>query len=381
MATQFKLLHPGDISPALWQDFAAVRNLSTRYDSPFFDPDFARLVSEVREDTRMGIVEDSGALVGYWPLHARSGGWARPIGGPFSDWHAPILHPDMHISPDSFLRGLGLTGFTGFGFKSRPQDGHARLSRSGANLAILNTDWQDYINTQQEYWPKHFKKMRRVYRKAKQDFSQLQFIWDDRSVLHFDRLMTMKRTQYKSTGLHDVLKADWARKLIDRLRHFEGPRLRSRQSTLLFDGEFVASEFNLQSDRVLHGWLVGFDYKFSAYSPGHMLVQEMLQAMCPDGLKIYDMGPGEERHKRHYTNMQTAMDIGVITGRSAPFSPIRTFGKLWRGGEKHLPARMAENMARLRRRTDQIMLAETEYDARLAGLGYAFQKRAFKSTH
>lgn len=378
---QFRLLHPADISSDLWRDLATLRNLDARYDDPFFDPDFARLVSEVREDTRIGIAEDNGDLIGFWALHERSGRWARPIGGPFSDWHAPVVHPDTHICPGEFLTGLDLSGLTGFGFKPSLTCQYARMSRIGANMADLSAGWDDYIATQEHYWPKHFKKLRRVYRKTEREFSETQYIWDDRSDAHFDRLISMKRAQYNATGLHDVLKAEWARKLVDRLRHFEGARLRTRQSTLMFDGAFAASEFNLQSDTVLHGWLVGFDTQFGPYSPGYMLIQEVLQSMCRDGLTVYDMGPGQDDYKRNYTNMQMPIEIGVIPGSSASLSPMRVFGKLWREGEEILPESLATSMARLRRRTDQIVLSETEFDARVSGLITAFHKRGFKAAN
>ncbi|MEM1087037.1 MAG: cellulose biosynthesis protein CelD, partial [Pseudomonadota bacterium] len=70
------------MSAELWTAYTALRDARSLYDDPFFDPDFARLVGQVREDTRIGVAFDGEDVVGFWPLHERPGLWARPIGGP-----------------------------------------------------------------------------------------------------------------------------------------------------------------------------------------------------------------------------------------------------------------------------------------------------------
>ena len=372
---KFRLLHPRQISDALWQEFADLRDAQPLYDDPFFDPDFARLVADVREDTRIGIVEQGSDLLGFWALHERAGGWARPIGGPFSDWHAPVLRSGTDLCPGDFLRGLDLSGFTGFGFMPTLECTYPTMQRTGAHIADLSMGWEAYLATQQTYWPKHFKKMRRVYRKVEREFSEYSFAFDDKNEAHFEDLIQTKRAQYTQTGLHDVLKAEWARALLDRLRHFQGARLSARLSTLKFEGNIAASEFNLQSDTMLHGWLVTYKPGYSAYSPGHLVLHELFPSLVNAGLKAYDLGPGQASYKRNYTNLQLPIETGVIQGASSALSPIRAFGTMWRGGEKYFPNSVAHAMGRLRRRTDQIVLAEPELEGRLKGLWFAVQNR------
>ena len=372
---KFALYRPAQMSRELWQAYTALRNARAIYDDPFFDPDFARLVGEVREDTRIGVATKGEDVVGVWPLHERPGGWSRPIGGPFSDWHGPIVQPEHNLTAQTFLNGLGLSGMTVFGLQPQAEPMPKGMTRVGANMTDISMGWNAYFAAQQQAWPKHFKKMRRLYRNVERDFSELQFNWDDRSDTSFKRLIGLKQDQFARTGFHDVLKPEWARGLLDRLRSYEGPRMRVRLATLCFDGQHAASEMNLQSDTVMHGWLTGFERDLGGYSPGNMLVQEMLPQMPGEGIQTYDAGPGLDHYKRHYANFQLPVDSGTLRGNAKTVAPARLAGKAWRWGEGVMPAKAGELMKRARRRMDQVSLAELSVGARISGVVGALGQR------
>ncbi|MEM7637905.1 MAG: GNAT family N-acetyltransferase [Pseudomonadota bacterium] len=372
---KFELYRPQDLSAEQWQIYAALRDARSIYDDPFFDPDFARLVGEVREDTRIGFASDKDGVFAVWALHIRPGNWARPIGAPFSDWNGPILAENTHLSAQEILAGFDISGLTTQGFQPLSAAPTDELDRIGANVTDLSQGWQAFIADQEARWPKHFKKMRRVYRNVDRDFSGPQFTWDDRRDDSFDRLMTLKREQYARTGYYDVLNAPWTRSLFDRLRHFEGPRLRTRMSSLYFGDQIAAGEFNLQSDTVLHGWITAFDQAYSKYSPGNILVQEVLARMNEAGLVLYDSGPGLDHYKRHYSNAQIAIESGVLSGNSTALNASRVAGQVWRLGEQVMPRPASAIMARVRRRMDQIAAVDTSLTGRASGLISALQNR------
>lgn len=372
---KYKLYRPGELSAEQWQIYAALRDARSIYDDPFFDPDFARLVGDVREDTRIGFASDGDGVFAIWPLHIRPGNWARPIGSPFSDWNAPILSEDTELSPNEILAGFDISGMTTNGFMPATFQPSPHLQRVGANLADLSQGWQAFITEQQFQWPKHFKKMRRVYRNVERDFDAMNFNADDRSDKSYQRLLELKQQQFLRTGYHNVLKAPWTRALFDRLRAFEGPRLRGRLVSLSFDDKFAAGEFNLQSDRVMHGWITAFEQEFSRYSPGNMLVQELLESLCAEGLNLYDAGPGFDHYKRHYANLQSPIESGVIEGNSNRLLASRVAGQAWRFGEQVMPGKASAVMARARRRMDQIASVETTFSGRASGIFRALNAR------
>lgn len=371
---KFRLLRPAQMSEDLWTAFAELRNARTLYDDPFFDPVYARLVGSLRDDTRIAVAEDGGEPVAFWAMHRRPGAWARPIGGPFSDWHGPILSASTELTPAAFLRGVGLLGMSAFGWIPQDAASESRLTISGANITSVGRDWDAYLEEQTRRWPKHFKKMRRIARNIERDFSDVEFRFDDKSDETFERLILLKQEQFRRTGRHDVLSPDWVRSLLEQLRVTQGPRFRLRLVSLHFDGKHAASELVLQSDTVMHGWITAFESEFSSYSPGNVLVQNMLETMSKDGPYTYDAGPGMDHYKRHYANYQLPIGSGVVRARDLAVRPDRLLGQAWRSGETHIPGRVAQVMTQARRRLDQICLAETDTMGRILGLRDAFAR-------
>ena len=372
---KYKLYRPKDLSTEQWQIYAALRDARAIYDDPFFDPDFARLVGEVREDTRIGFASDRNGVFAVWPMHIRPGNWARPIGAPFSDWNGPILSADTALSAQEILAGFEVSGFTTQGFMPGSVAKTNDLKRVGANISDLSAGWDKYISIQQAHWPKHFKKMRRIYRKIERDLGDFTFVWRDTSDAAFETTLKWKREQFARTGYFDVLNAAWTRDLLDRLRGFEGPRLKARLSTLSFGDSLGAAEFNLQSDTILHGWITSFDQNYRSYSPGNILLQQLLEAMPQEGLTSYDAGPGHDHYKRHYANQQMPIESGVIIGDTQSLRPARLAGKVWRFGEQVMPGKASSIMARARRRMDQIAAVDTTLSGRANGFVNALQNR------
>ena len=372
---KYHLYRPDELSAEQWQIYAALRDARDIYDNPFFDPDFAKLVGEVREDTRIGFASDDDGVFAIWPMHIRPGNWARPIGSPFSDWNGPILAKNVELSTQEILAGFDISGFTTSGFLPQVKSPGTSLTRAGANLSDVSAGGEEFLQDQAAQWPKHFKKMRRIYRSIDRDFSEMRFDWDDHSDDAYARLINLKQAQYQRTGFFDVLKAEWVRRLFDRLRRFEGPRLRARLISVYFDGTQAASEFDLQSDTVLHGWITAFDQACKSYSPGHVLLQETLRQMFQDGLRVYDSGPGLDAYKRHYSNMQAPIESGVISGAPVQLNPERVAGRAWSLGEQVLPSQARRLMARARRRMDQIASVETSMSGRATGLVNALSNR------
>lgn len=372
---KFALYRPAEMSAELWQAYAALRDARAIYDDPFFDPDFAKLVGEVREDTRIGVAFDNDEAVGIWALHVRPGGWARPIGGAFSDWHGPILKTGQKLSERGFLAGLELSGMTVAGLLPQAMSVTDGLRRVGANMTDLSMGWDAYLARQQSAWPKHFKKMRRLYRNIERDFSTHEFVWDDSCARSFNRLIEMKRDQFARTGLHNVLKPEWARSLLERLHGFEGPRLRARLVTLYFDDHHAASELNLQSDKVMHGWLTAYNRDLGSYSPGNVLVQELLPRLVQNKILTYDSGPGLDHYKRHYTNYQLPIEAGTLRSSCETLALSRLAGQAWRWGENIMPDKASVLMQRARRRMDQVSQSEFSLTGRVSGAVNAIWRR------
>jgi len=370
---QVELFKPAEMNADFWQSFEDIRNASSAYDDPFFDPAFAQIVGALRDDTYIGVGFDAGKSepIAFWPLHVRPGGWARPLGGPFSDWHGPVVRPHDPVDPTEFLSAAGLSGFTAFGMPAHLSWGHLG-ERVGANMTDRSTNWADYLAVQTKLYPKHFKKMRRTRRNIERDFGEAVFDMDDRSQEAFDWIISRKRDQFARTGRHDVLAPEWARQLFERLRTHQSGRMATKLMTMRIDGKIVAAEFNLCSDRVIHGWITGFDTDYSKYSPGYLLMHEILKQMDDMDQTIYDSGIGLDYYKKYYSNFQLPVDTGALRVQSPNGLP-RLMAEGWRLTEGSLPGVAGRLMGKVRRRTDQIVMSEMTIGGRINGIAKALK--------
>ena len=371
---QVELFKPSEMNADFWSAFKAMRDANTNYDDPFFDPEFARLVGDLRTDTYVAVAFDPGKQepIAFWPLHIRPGGWARPIGGPFSDWHGPIIRKGDAVDPSIFLTSADLAGFSAFGMPADLSWGHLS-ERVGANMTNLSAGWADYLAQQTKLFPRHFKKIRRMQRNMERDFSSVEYNMDDKSREAFDWIIARKREQYNRTGRHDVLAPDWVCQMLERLRTHQSDRLTVQLMTLKLDGNLAAAEFNILSDNVVHGWITAFQTEYSYYSPGYMLQHEILRAMPEMGRAVYDAGIGLDYYKKYYTNFQLPVDKGVIRAEPRQRLP-RVFADGWRLTENAMPGAVARLMGKVRRRTDQIVLAETTFGGRMSGFAKALRR-------
>jgi len=198
---QVELFKPSEMNADFWAAFKAMRDASPTYDDPFFDPEFARLVGDIRSDTYIAVAFDKGKQepLAFWPLHVRPGGWTRPIGGPFSDWHGPVVRSGEPVDPSVILASADLAGFTAFGMPGELSWGHTS-ERVGSNMTDVSGGWENYLTVQTRMYPKHFKKIRRMQRNMDRDFSSVEYDLDDNSREAYDWLIERKRAQFLRTG-------------------------------------------------------------------------------------------------------------------------------------------------------------------------------------
>lgn len=369
-----KLLKPSDVPRDLWNAIEALYVATHPRLDPMMGTQFARLASDVRPDARLVVAEAAGAPVAAWPLLARPGGWARPIGGPFSDWHGPAIAPGAGITAPQLLDGADIGGMTVFGYAPVPGEPLVAGERVGANLTHIDSDYPTWMESQRAMHPKHFKKMRRMSRNLSRDFSEVVMEVDDTSDAAFDTIIALKRDQFARTGRHDVLATPWAQRFLDALRHHDTPGLHMRTATLHADGQFAAGEIALCSETVVHGWLTAFSPDFAGYSPGYLVVEAILESMPERGQTLYDAGCDLDYYKKYYANLMAPLDRGVLRAGTAKLSPARLLGAGWRTLEDSLPGKAGDLLGKVRRRSDQILTSEITLPARARGFVQAISR-------
>jgi CelD/BcsL family acetyltransferase involved in cellulose biosynthesis len=140
----------------------------------------------------------------------------------------------------------------------------------------------------------------------------------------------------------------------------------------LYLGETLAAvETGLAAGGVYHSWFPAYDRRFSAVSPGLLLLHGIIDAAEKLGLERIDLGKGEQAYKRYYTDYETpltggrALTPGLAAARVAGWELAETAGAA-------LPGPLGGAPAKLRRRWSQTASVEIEPGQRVKRFAQAF---------
>jgi CelD/BcsL family acetyltransferase involved in cellulose biosynthesis len=357
-------LHPSDLTGADLAAWRALAAANPAFASPLLGPDFALEVGRVRDDARVAIWRRDHKAIGFLPHHRRPGGLARPIGSPFSDYHALVGAADAGLKgPEALaLADLSAFRFTGLVDPYGVFDG-AVAERSPSFVVALDQPAPDYLEGLRAASPKRFKNYRRLDAKLDREVGPLRLVAADYSDEAFETLLGWKRAQLDRTGLADFLRPGWTRALLRNL--FERRRGETQGLlVMLYAGEqMVGGHFGVRQGEIYHPWIAATDPQFAPWSPGITVLARAIAAMPDMGLKVYDLGPSHDHYKRHYA--MPAAEVGE--GLAAAASPA---GRMAGGMESAWTlagARRAGPVGRLRRRLDVIATTELTAAGRMRG--------------
>lgn len=347
---------PAALTPAeveAWRAFCAAE---PAWRNPLLGPDFAQLVGEIRDDARVAVLHRDGQPVGFLAFHQRPGGLARPIGSTFSDYHALIAAPGERIDGREALRAAGIKAFRAHGMID-PKGAFHDIAEGGeiGYVIAAGASPEAYLERLKAVHPKRFKNFKRLQNKLEREHGEISMICDDSSAEALELLLHWKRDQLHRTGLHDVLRPQWARALIDAVfARREGP-LRGRMITLRAGGRVVAGLFGPQANGILHGWISSMDPDCASAGPGTVLLLKLADAMHEAGLEACDMGPGHDHYKAPFATAQ----IPVGEGLARAWRPTHAVSP--QAGRRHGFA------SRLESRLDHIAAAEPSMGGRMRG--------------
>ena len=370
-----RICHPSDLDPELvtaWRDIKAAHSC---YLSPFYAPEFASITGQCREDARVIVAHDENAQAfAFLPVQEmEKSGLVRPLGAPFCDSAGPILRLSKHCILPNILRLARITAYRYQGFDGVGRDSSTTAEHDNAFFVNFDQPFDAYLEARRSSFPKHFKQVRRLNRQVEREIGKIEFSFHAPSEEVLSQLIEWKRAQFQQTGLHDVLKPDWTRKMLFLCMNSNEIGFQGVLSTMHIDGKLAATELGIRSHNVLHSWISGYNQDFRSYSPGILLQQRLLEAACEADIQRVDLGTGAEHYKKYYATHERPLQTGVVHAASLSGEMRRTLSRVWSQLERSpvLPGKATG----LRKRMDNILSSERDLPNRMRGLIKAISRR------
>lgn len=333
--------------------------------SPYFRPEFTQVAGRISPGAAVAVFRRGGEVVGYFP-HQRRGGSIQPLGAPLNDYHGVIAFPGQGPSlaeTARLLNGarLNVGGWVG------PAGGEGE-TRQTCQVAMPH-GYDGWYAERRATWGKYFKDKERARRSLEAEFGPLTVQTDIRDPDLLDRLIALKREQYRRTGRHDVFACGWTADLLHALMQTRGEGGFGASLAALWAGDSLcAVEYSMHAGDQFHFWFPAYVPGLARCSPGILLSMDTMRAASEQGYATFDFGFAGEGYKKYFCNAERDVTEAVIVrpGLGADLSRSAV-GLLNLAGD----GRGERLRASLRRRWAAIEACEVTAADRFRGVAYA----------
>jgi CelD/BcsL family acetyltransferase involved in cellulose biosynthesis len=306
----------GELGPADLARWSALQQARAVYRSPFYAPAFALAVARVRE-VRVAIIQDGGAVTGFFPFELGRGRAGRPAGAGFSDYQGVVHGERAELEPLALIRACGVAGWS---FDHVPAELSAfapYVHGCGASPCVdLRAGFDAYLAARNSR--SSFRDRGRRARRLEREAGPLRFVAATDAPEVLDLLVAWKREQYAKTGVRDVLADARARALLREVHASQGVL-----SVLYAGDEIAAVHLGLRCGSVLHSWFPAYNAELHRHSPGLLLMLELAQAAPGLGITEIDLGKGDARYKQALATGSVELWEGRV-GRHALAGRVRS---------------------------------------------------------
>jgi CelD/BcsL family acetyltransferase involved in cellulose biosynthesis len=304
-------------------EWAAIQESQPMLASPFFSPGFTAAVGSVRDNVRIAILRAGHEIVGLFPFQMIDPSSGHAIGEPVCDFQGIISAPDLGISAEALVAGCGLFRWSFTHLIALDDTFQSfRLSAFDSPFIDLTGGFARYRVERQQAGTQQLRQVERRRCQFEREIGQLCFEFDSGDVETLRATMRLKSEQYRRTGSYDRFAIGWIAALLERLLESRCADFGGMLSVLSTGGRLVAAHFGMRSRSVLNWWFPVYEVAFARYSPGLILLVEMMRAAEEAGLKRIDLGRGEAMYKRRFmTDASTVYSGCVALGPST--GPLR----------------------------------------------------------
>ncbi len=305
-----------ELGPEHWSVWSQVQEAEREYDSPFFRPEFTLLAAEIWRNVSVGILEEHGTVVGFFPFERYLFGIGRPVVPMVSDFQGVVVRSGVDWCADQLLRGFRLAYIEFNHLIASQAPWTPYQTRIGNSPAIdLAQGYEKYAQGRRNVGSV-LQRLERQHRQFEREIGPLRIELDTRDPAVLEWLVRMKSRQCAQKGYADALSVPNIRRFVELIHATHTQQFSGILSVLYVGDRIAAAHFGLRSGSVWHYWFPVYDERFGKYSPGLLLLLSMAQAAPDMGIRRIDLGKGDSDYKIRLSNSVIELSDAHIAVKS-----------------------------------------------------------------
>lgn len=309
------VINPNDITESQCEIWKRMMTANHTTDSPFFHPEYVKILSDFRKQVRVAVVTEQSQPVAFFAFekHGQAG---RPLGIKLCDFQGIVRTPETIIDARKLLEGCDLKSWQFDHLVSSQTEFESWQMRKDDSLYIdLSAGYEEYLKERKQSGTSQISKFKRKYRKLEREIGEVKFDWHTDQKEVFDTILELKSAQRKRTGTFDILQFDWVKQFLDKIRQTHSEGFEGVLSVLRVNDQLIGAHMGMKTSTVLHHWFPVYDQSFNKYSPGLILLLKTAQAAAENGVQRMDLGKGDERYKKSLGSGSIFVGEGVADMR------------------------------------------------------------------
>ena len=290
--------------------------------SPFLAPEFTLAVAQERPGVAVGLVEEEGRPVGFFPYQRSRFATGRPVGGTLNDLQGVVAAPGVEIAAADLIQDCGLLHWQ-FSrvIASQAPFAPCHVRTDVSHFIDLGGGFEAYARTKHDTFGE---RLLRKGRKLEREAGPVRFELHNGDSSALAQLMAWKSARYGGAGYADVFRSRWARRVIERVHATQTGRFAGQLSLLWAGDRMAAAHLGIRCLDRWHSWIISYAPQFARYSPGLLLYWKLAESAAGASVQRIEIGGGDYPYKTMLAN--TSMRVA---GGSVDRIAIVTAARRW----------------------------------------------------
>jgi len=287
------------------------------FPTAFLSPTYVRTAGDIFDVHVCRIIHD-GTTVAFFPFQYKTSlhrmiRVGERVGAHLCDYFGVVARDGFQISPNELLRLSKLNAIL-----------FSNLDESQTAYGLVGEHFEVGLRTEipagevvlPMSGPRSDRKLANDTRRRRAHlidrFGPIRFtLREEYSRVRLDALILEKRAQYRRTGAIDALAVPATRELLHKLAQTSDSNCSGIFSSLYAGDTWVAFHFGLVSQGTLHYWFPVYNSSLGQYSPGRLLLTEIIAQCSAHGLNCIDRGVGDTIAKRDFATSEHRFSRGL----------------------------------------------------------------------